>query len=258
MSDPWNLLRRARRRLGQWLGMRLAAEWNELPPEVEASMLEWYGAMLQPGDLCFDIGANVGAYVQIFRRLGCKVVALEPQTTCYRALQRRFRTSAEVTLLQRAAASSAGDLVMHLGDAHTLSSLSTEWISRVSQTGRFGMLGWRGEERVVSVTLDSLIATYGVPRFIKIDVEGFEPEVLRGLSRPVHALSFEWTPECPEALTASLAHLATLGRLETNYSLGRFHFVRERWMSPDDLQVQLRAIPFEPQLHGDIYVRFLD
>ena len=42
-------------------------------------------------------------------------------------------------------------------------------------------------------TLDALIERHGVPSFVKVDAEGFEEEVLQGLSRSIKALSFEFT-----------------------------------------------------------------
>jgi hypothetical protein len=61
---------------------------------------------------------------------------------------------------------------------------------------RFKGEEWNETEQVVIDTLDNLIAKYGLPKFIKIDVEGFELDVLKGLTNPVPIISFEYaTPE---------------------------------------------------------------
>ena len=62
-----------------------------------------YGPFLRPGDLAFDIGAHVGDRTASFRRLGARVVALEPQPACFRALRLIHGRDADVTLVRAAA-----------------------------------------------------------------------------------------------------------------------------------------------------------
>ena len=84
-----------------------------------------------------------------------------------------------------------------------------EWITDPSF--RFGNDSCLEETNVQTRYLDGLIAQYGVPAFIKLDVEGYEETALRGLTEPVPLLAFEWSIElAPEAL-AALKRLRTLG-----------------------------------------------
>ena len=49
------------------------------PDVPRAAMDALYRQFIEPGDLVFDIGAHVGDRVSSFRRLGARVVAVEPQ-----------------------------------------------------------------------------------------------------------------------------------------------------------------------------------
>ena len=101
-----------------------------------------------------------------------------------------------------------------------------------------------------------MIATHGQPRFIKIDVEGFEAEVVRGLSQSVPALSFEWTPEYLAATHDCFAHLAGLGFAQANYSLGEsMRFALDQWDSLEAVERALTDYRHDTVVFGDVYVR---
>jgi FkbM family methyltransferase len=222
-----------------------------------AKMRALYAMFLREGDLCFDIGANIGNRVRVFRTLGCRVIALEPQEVCYSALAAEYGADDGVVLVKKAAASTAGQMEMLIANAHTISSLSPEWIRRVRESGRFAEYQWDARQTVDCTTLDALIDTYGAPRFIKIDVEGFEPEVVRGLSQPVPVISFEWTPEYSDAMEECLAHLGAMGRIETNYSAEEsMELSSATWLAPQDLRRLLKPMESDHRTFGDIYVRF--
>lgn len=221
-------------------------------------MKAFYAGFLAPGDLCFDVGSNLGNRLEVFRSLGCRVIAAEPQSTCFTQLQSRFASDPDVVLLRTALGPTEGELELHLSEAHTIASMSPEWIRRVRESGRFSEYHWDRRETVPVTTLDHLIAQHGAPRFIKIDVEGFEYEVLRGLSKAVHALSFEWTPEFLSSTEACLAHLATLGSFQANYSLGEsMRFALPEWTDASGLRDVLRNHEHDHVVFGDVYVRFL-
>jgi FkbM family methyltransferase len=233
-----------------WRLGRAARERRELE-----SFQTFYRNFVNPGDLCFDIGANLGNRTRCFRHLGCKVVAVEPQEQCFRKLQQHFGGDPDIHLLHKAVGREEGEAVLHLSSNHVLASLSTPFIERMKESGRFKS-GWNGKETVEVTTMDRLIDEFGDPAFIKIDVEGFESEVLTGLTRPVRALSIEWTPEFPENTRACLLHLVELGDYEFNLSWGEsMRFSRPQWRSLESMMAVIDEFEGETLLFGDVYAR---
>src|SRR4051812_49526508 len=82
--------------------------------ERNARMDALYARFLKPGDLAFDIGAHVGDRVASFRRLGARVVALEPQPGPARALRLLHGRDSDVMLIEAAAGDREGELRLRL------------------------------------------------------------------------------------------------------------------------------------------------
>lgn len=208
------------------------------------------------GGLVFDIGAHVGDRVASFRRLGARVVAVEPQPAAFRALRLMFRRDTDVTMVAGAVGAAPGRARMFLNTANpTISTLSTEFIAATD-----GAAGWEGQTwdrtaEVVVTTLDALIAAHGLPDFVKIDVEGHEAEVLAGLTQAPPALSFEITTIQRGPALAALDRVAALGPYRFNLALGETHTLTlPDWISAQDMVEVLRALPHEAN-SGDIYAR---
>ena len=117
---------------------------------------------------------------------------------------------------------------------------------------------WDTSVSVSVTTLDRLIAEYGRPAFCKIDVEGYELEVLRGLSQPLPALSFEYIPAAMETALGCIERLGELGAYAFNWkpaALGESYRLQSAsWLSPDAMVAQLKSLPPDGA-SGDVYAR---
>ena len=217
---------------------------------------EFYSTFLSANDLVFDVGANLGNRVEVFLNLKNKVIAIEPQTYCYEFLKMKFGNS--VTLQKLALGSKKDKLTMYINSSSsTISSLSKDWIDVMKKT-RFRNQEWNKTEEVNVDTLDNLIRLYGTPKFIKIDVEGFEVDVLKGLSKAVPYISFEYsTPEQAERLYECLEIINALNsKYLFNYSAGEKNkFVLEEWLPLADLKNLIAKNMDVLEGFGDVYAK---
>lgn len=211
-----------------------------------------YDEFVSPGDIVFDVGANVGERTATFVSLGARVVAVEPQADCAARLRERFGDRVEV--VEAAAGSAAGEAELLVASYHTISSLSREWVDAVRASGRFSAFAWDRKVRVPVVTLDDLIHRFGHPAFCKIDVEGYELQVLEGLTQAVPALSFEFTFELIESRLACVDRLDALGMSRFNFSEGEsMRLVHDTWLTAGEIRQYLRGTPETAAFFGDVY-----
>lgn len=230
----------------------LKANRSWLP--IDQKRADFYSQFFKTGDLVFDVGANVGNRSKIFLKLGARVVAFEPQAYCLAVLRKSFQSDRNIVIVPKGLGRCSGIAVLNTSDAHTISSMSDNFIEATTSTGRFGGTTWNSRVEIEISTLDQEIRAHGLPRFIKIDVEGFESEVLAGLSRGVGALSFEFTPELLPVAQACIETCAQLGMTEFQLSLGEsMTWSQSDWQPAERMIDVLRQI--KPPEFGDIYAR---
>ena len=225
--------------------------------EREQSQLTFYSQFIKKGDLVFDVGANVGSRSKLFLNLGTKVVAFEPQPELCEHLTQHLRLHKNFKLMPIGLGANPSVVELKISDAHVLSSMSNRWIQSTTQSGRFSSYNWNKSIDVKVDTLDNMFTKFGVPRFVKIDVEGYELEVLQGLSRPVKHLSLEFTSEDIDNFKKCLNKIKEIGKYIYQFSEGEtLNFTFNQWMEGETLLQTLESqIERQPLLWGDIYCK---
>ena len=189
-----------------------------------------YSKFISPGDLVFDIGVNLGQKSAVFLNCGAKVIGAEPNPLCRPTLKYEFGNNPNFSLVAAAVGSAQSEMELNFSGTSSTASLRQDW----------RWVGIEGEPQKTLVqvtTLDALIDQYGLPTFCKIDVEGFEDEVLRGLSRPLKCVSFEYHIDEPERLTFCLNHLSGLSPIWINaIDMNTGNFIFERWTDAVDYE----------------------
>lgn len=218
------------------------------------AMARLYRRFVRTGDLVFDVGAHVGDRVAAFRQLGARVVAVEPQPALRTTLKLLRGWDRAVVIEPVALGRADGTVELKLNlDNPTVSTASRDFIRAAA-----GAPGWEGQAwtttaTVPMTTLDALIARHGAPIFIKIDVEGFEAEVLAGLTRPVAALSFEFTTIQRGVAAAAIDRCVALGYASFNAALGESQtLAHETWLSAPQIAQWLESLP-DAANSGDVY-----
>lgn len=215
----------------------------------------FYGSFIKKDDLCFDVGANEGNRIIPLLRLGAKIVAVEPQESCYKFLKLRFGD--KIKLVTKGLGESEGVESFHISNASTISSFSQEWINSV-KASRFKEYNWEKVVKVEMTTLDLLIEQYGRPEFIKIDVEGYELNVLKGLTKPVQLISFEYTvPEQTNKVIECIERIENNDKnIECNYCIGEdMVLALDKWLSVEKMKQHILSKEFIDSNFGDVYVR---
>lgn len=170
----------------QYLRWRFPAHW-----QAQAAEKAFYQTIVTHvgNDLVFDIGANAGHKAVLFNAIARKVICLEPDPACVGVLKRRFANIDSIEIVEKGVADREGELEFkQIGQGSAYNTFSEKWLeNRKTKLG----VSTQATLKVPITTLDSLIAAYGQPNLIKIDVEGFELQVLQGLSQAVPYITFE-------------------------------------------------------------------
>lgn len=215
---------------------------------------KFYEPFVRRGDLVFDVGANVGGYVEVFSDLGARVVAVEPNPQCCQNLARLARVR-DVYVEQCAAGEVPGRATLRVCEQSVLSTLSEASFQNTLQHPLLQDVPWVGTLDVEVVTLDQLASRYGVPHFIKIDAEGYDDHVIRGMSFAPAALSFEFIKTLPDVAMRCLDILPDT--YEFNYMPeSEQRLIWDLWVPAEKCRERLQErIVGGEEVYGDIVAR---
>lgn len=217
----------------------------------ERRQFSFFKKLIGTDKLVFDVGAHVGIKTELFNTLGNRVVAIEPQSRCYKILQEKFKNNADVIIVNKGLGDKPGEATLRVSTTHGgFSSLKKDW-QKGTKYDTFDK-----EEVIELVTLESLIAEHGLPYFCKIDVEGYELEVFKGLQSKIPCLNFEFHGNLFDLLKKCLNRLDALGYKSFNYIESEGNFELKNWVSLVDLiQILEKKTKDNNNLWGDIYAK---
>lgn len=225
-------------------------------PRGAKNLLRFYAPYIKPGMLCFDVGAHLGNRTSAWLKLGASVVCVEPQPLCVAYLERKFANHKRVQLVKKGLGRAEGTSQMSISTLNpavsTLSSAS--WMHKMQNAASFH-LEWDKRVEIPVTTLDVLIQEFGLPAFCKIDTEGYELDVLSGLSVPIPFICFEVISVHLESVESCLQHINALGNYTFNWSVGEsLKFEFDTWVSSEEIVQAIFQYP-KKVFSGDVYAR---
>jgi FkbM family methyltransferase len=216
-----------------------------------SGLRDFYKQILPANPLVFDIGANVGIYADALESAGARVVAVEPNSDCVRHIELTYRNR-RIEIVQAAVGPADGLVTFHVSDVHDDASTVC---ADVLPDGSKEAGPWNRATCVPAVKLDTLISHFGMPDYIKMDVEGYESFVLDGLSTQPALLSFEfhhlYADRAMKCLDKPIFGENSRFNLKGEEDAG---FELSEWVSHDEIRRRAAKIG-ESKLYKDIYVR---
>ncbi len=190
--------------------------------------------------LAFDIGANKGNKTKALLKLGFTVIALEPEKKAISTLQYRYKNNDKIKIVEKGVSSAEGFTAIYITEGRSgLNTMNTKWKDSLNDEDENRwqkQVEFKQHYQVPLTTIDILCAEFGNPYFIKIDVEGFELEVIKGIKSLPNFLTFEANlPEFTKETVECLEALYTLNKnILFNYSFEE-KLVLKEWITFNEM-----------------------
>lgn len=230
--------------------------YRKLKPEIvksESQEINFYQNNIQSGDLVFDVGAHLGDKTAAFLALNAEVVAIEPDRRFIKHIEKRFSNKAKIHLVNKGISPKPETLLFYRRKTASTSGVVQDWCKGVDDAATV--------YEIQTTTLDLLIEQFGLPKYIKIDVEGFEIEVLRGLSRSIPLVSFEFHYQQLSRAMECINLLSKSGEKYFNVTpTDESKFIFDKWQTRHEFETFIKQSWKIDELgtRGDIYVKSAD
>jgi FkbM family methyltransferase len=205
--------------------------------------------------IAFDIGANIGQTIDALFNDYDKIIAFEANPNL--ALNLKSRYTQDKIIIESLGVSDKNEVkTFNISNSHVVSTFSNDWITNSRFTGVYN---WDTAIQVNTITLDDIIKKYGIPYFIKVDVEGYEYEVFQGLTSLLEEtyFAFEWAEEQYEKINQTIDYLKSLGYSNFDYTYQDNLLVLEtiNWKKWEDLTLHSDINPSRKEKWGMIYFK---
>jgi FkbM family methyltransferase len=244
--------------VGTWLFIPVRSLYRSVFQRRQNSeysqMRSFYSQFFARGDLVFDVGANLGEYAEIFADSGARVIAIEPNPALHSRLENLAKTRSFVPEFC-AVGDIEGSATLNVCNQSAFSTLEPELIEWTKDSPDYRDTRWTSKVTVPVVTLKTLAERHGAPVFVKIDVEGFEYQVISGMSFNPRFVSFEFGARRKQPALQCVNDLGKRG-YQFNPIVGRnFAFDSERWLSAQGAVDWLNAFSVDRAEYGDMFAR---
>jgi FkbM family methyltransferase len=206
--------------------------------------------------IAFDIGANIGQTVNELLPNYDKIICFEPNPSLVTIIKNKFFNNDKVTIEELGLSDKIETKKFNISNSHVVSTFSEDWINNSRFTNVYN---WDTSIDVKTTTLDEVINKYGIPYFIKIDVEGYEYEVIKGLTKLLENtyFAFEWAEEQYEIVNKTIKYLKELGYNNFSYTYQDYLLTLENinWDKWEDLTIHNDIKEDRKEKWGMIYFK---
>lgn len=186
-------------------------------------------------NLAFDVGGNVGEVSDTLKKKFDKVILFEPNPELHDDLIEKYKNT-NVIVDNRGVSELVGTKSLMVSSYHQISTLSDEWMTESRFSNDYS---WEKKVEIQTIDLNTAILEYGVPKFIKIDVEGYEFDILNSFNVLLEntIICFEFVEEFKQKIFKTMNHIFELGYKQYSiiFSDKILYDSNLNWLGYDDL-----------------------